>query len=191
MILNSTNESVSAVNLKNKFTFLDPPEALANVNSTISVPMKVQRQSVEKRSNSLYYDKEKAARFLYKKYNKISHSESSDCDSSTSDLDLERVAQNDDDSLVLSSLPHVEPETDVEDLIPLQTPPPVQSTSSIPTGLYGRSSTNVSKYIKMRVMTNPHYAIPEPSSTVSTGSFFLLMSKILWIELEPIISKRV
>ena len=177
MILNSTNESVSAVNLKNKFTFLDPPEALANVNSTISVPMKVQRQSVEKRSNSLYYDKEKAARFLYKKYNKISHSESTDCDSSTSDLDLERVAQNDDDSLVLSSLPRVEPETDVEDLIPLQTPPPVQSTSSIPTGLYGRSSTNVSKYIKMRVMTNPHYAIPEPSSTVSTGPFFYCCPK--------------
>ena len=166
LLLNSTNESVTAVNIKNRFTFLDPPEALANVIDTIPVPMKVQRMSEEKRNYNLFYDANKAGRYLLKKWNEKRPLGTDSMESSDeSDLD-ERINQNDDVDSLISSSECIEAENEVIDVIQPQPAAPVQSISSIPTGLYGRSSSNVSKYIDLRVRTNPHYAIPEPSSTV-------------------------
>ena len=171
----STNQAVAAVNIKNKFRFLDPCEALSNIERTIPIPMNVTRTSEEKRPNSLFYDIRKA-----KKHN-VSDAEGTSISSSTdnpksneSESESSDSSENDDshvDALDMNlTRLSLEEEQTAEHIIPISTPPTVQSTSDLPTGFWGRSASNVARYISLRVKTRPEYAIPDPSSTSCIGN---------------------
>ena len=51
----NNNKPVQAVNMKNQYTCLHPSEALEFTESTVDIPLKVARKSVEKRPNELWY----------------------------------------------------------------------------------------------------------------------------------------
>ena len=163
-ILQSTNRPVQLVNMKNKFSFLDPEGVTTSVLSHTNISTSVVRRSRDKRINSVIYHPE----------------DNLECDESfvQSDEDVSTPAPAQSEDVVGTPIPRRD-----SDDSPVQregnTPserndarnatgscqddigscrPNSQVSSS--QSLYGYSRTNIDAFIRRRVQRNPSRAIP-------------------------------
>jgi hypothetical protein len=175
----NNNKPVQAVNMKNQYTCLHPSEALEFTESTVDIPLKVARKSVEKRPNELWY----------RRADEVNAAIADDV--RAEDAEDEGSASL---HLVSDHSPAEEPVPDeVSDQAPDEEPLPVQGQAvepltvqgpaveplpvqvpSVPrTGLSGSSCLNVERMLARRIRFRPELKIPNRSPISCTGKKFV------------------
>jgi hypothetical protein len=144
------------------------------VEETIDIPSQVPRLSEEKRPNDQYYFMDKIRQqghfgqetWIREEVNKVVIDNDTRVETENNDVD-ENASELCED--VIENVQEVSVSTAV---IPAVPSAPAESTSNLPLGYYGRSQSNVLRFMNIQTRSSPELAIPNPSSSVCKyGSF--------------------
>ena len=183
LCVKSSNIAVAALSIKNPFNCMHPGEALQYVEKTIDIPSKVPRLSKEKRPNDQYYFMDKIRQqghfgqetWIREEVNnvvidadtRVETEDNDGVDENASELcedEIENIQEVSVPTAVIPAVPSA--------VIPAVPSAPAESTSNLPLGYYGRSQSNVLRFMNIQTRASPELVIPNPSSSACEyGSF--------------------